>query len=134
MDKPPCIECGTASQLVTGRAIYPGHPQLHDKRYWQCPKCSAYCGCHPGSTVPLGHPAGQKTREARAFAHGAFDALWRAPGARMSRSEAYAWLADEMGLPADKCHIGMMTEQQAHYVASLAERKNFNTLFDFDSD
>ena len=133
MNKPICIECGSVARITTGREVYPGHPQFHEKRYWKCPKCAdAYCGCHPGSTMPLGGPAGRKTREARAFAHGAFDTLWKSPSAEMSRSEAYQWLADEMGLPAAQCHIGMMTEQEAHRVAALAERKIFSTLFDMD--
>ncbi len=38
-------------------------------------------------------------------AHRAFDPLWR--GGKMKRSSAYAWLANQLGMPRKECHIGM---------------------------
>lgn len=116
---PPCIECGRSTELVTGRDIYPHRPDLHDRNFWQC-LCGAYCGTHRGTTASLGYPCGGVTREARKAAHAAFDQLWRGPQACKSRSAAYRWLAREMGLHPDNCHIGTMNAAQAREVARLS--------------
>ena len=111
-----CLECGGDGKLVRGGVIYPHRPDLHHKYFYLC-DCGAYCGCHPGSVVPLGFPSGPETRRARAAAHAAFDSLWKR--GEMSRSAAYAWLADALGIPPQDCHIGMMTAEQARKVPDL---------------
>jgi hypothetical protein len=116
---PLCIECGSAAVLTDGRTIYPHREDLHHKPYWRC-RCGAYCGCHPGGDQPLGTPAGPETRTARNAAHRVFDPLWR-DGA-MSRGEAYAWLASELGLDRKRCHIGMMTAAEARRVVAIVRR------------
>jgi hypothetical protein len=114
---PVCIECGSGSNLVTGREVYPHRPDLFTKRFWLCP-CGAYCGCHPGSVVPLGNPAGAETRKARMAAHDDFDRLWRS--GEMTRTAAYDWLAGETGIARDMCHIGMMTRAEAELVSEVS--------------
>lgn len=108
-----CIECGGEGKLTHGRAVYPHRPDLYHKHFYLC-ECGAYCGCHPGSVVPLGNPCGPETRQARMAAHNAFDPLWKS--GRMTRHSAYAWLAEATGIARDKCHIGMMTAEQARLV------------------
>ena len=108
--KATCIECGGQGQLVGGERIYPHRPDLYAKQFYLC-QCGAYCGCHPGSIVPLGNPCGPETRRARSAAHDAFDPLWRSKA--MSRPAAYAWLAEATGIRRDLCHIGMMNAEQA---------------------
>lgn len=110
-----CIECGKTAQLVGGARIYPHRPDLFTKSYYLC-ECGAYCGCHPKSVVPLGYPCGPSTRKARSAAHAAFDPIWKSK--LLSRSAAYAWLANVTGISPEKCHIGMMTQTQAEQVAA----------------
>ena len=114
-----CLECGGVGKLVTGKAIYPHRPDLYAKRFYLC-ACGAYCGCHPGSIVPLGHPCGPETRAARQAAHAAFDPLWK-KGGPMSRLEAYKWLAQELGIDREICHIGMMAAERARRVVAIIE-------------
>lgn len=111
-----CIECGGTGELVDGKRIYPHRPDLYRKRFYLC-ACGAYCGCHPGSVVPLGNPCGPETRRARSAAHDVFDPLWKR--GQMDRSSAYKWLADATGIEREKCHIGMMTAEQARLVVRV---------------
>lgn len=112
--------------LVTGKEIYPHRPDLHKKRFWLCAECDAYCGCHPGSTKPLGTPANEVTRKARSSAHNMFDILWRS--GRVTRSEAYAWLAQQLELPTHLCHIGMFDAETCWRVVELS-KANFDAAF-----
>jgi hypothetical protein len=114
--EPTCIECGGMGALVTGERVYPHRPDLYAKRFYLC-ACGAYCGCHPGSVVPLGNPCGPETRRARSAAHDVFDPLWR--NGSMARPSAYAWLAEATGILREKCHIGMMTAEQARLVVRV---------------
>lgn len=118
MKGPPCSECGREAYRTDGAEIYPHRPDLHHKIMWAC-ICGAYCGSHENTGEPLGYPCGWHTRQARMAAHEAFDRLWK--HGPPTRPEAYAWLAHEMGLPPEQCHIGMMTEEQARRVVQLAK-------------
>lgn len=116
MSAPTCMECGNLSRLTDGREIYPHRPDLFAKSFYKC-KCGAYCGCHPGSTEPLGFPCGQDTRNARSAAHSAFDPIWKKRA--MTRGDAYRWLSKRTGIATEKCHIGMMTADQARLVVEV---------------
>ena len=54
---------------------------------------------------PLGRLANAELRRAKSAAHAAFDPLWKSK--RMKRRDAYGWLARELGISRDNCHIGM---------------------------
>lgn len=113
---PVCIECGSAPGLVTGERIYPHRRDLYALNFYLC-DCGAYVGCHKGTTDALGHPCNAETRSARSQAHKEFDLIWKNKG--MSRTEAYAWLANQLNLPASQCHIGMMDAATAQRVAAI---------------
>lgn len=123
-DKPRCMECGSAATLTTGAVIYPHRRDLHAKPFWQC-RCGAYCGCHPGTTQPLGNPCGPETRAARSAAHAAFDPLWKRKVAKegcskgKARGKGYKWLADQLGIDPKDCHIGMMDASTARRVVAI---------------
>jgi hypothetical protein len=57
---------------------------------------------------------------ARGLAHLAFDRIWKQGW--MSRTKAYHWLADQMGLPPCQAHIVSFDEQQCKTVICLANR------------
>lgn len=116
-----CIECGGNGSLCDGRSIYPHRPDLFNKSFYRC-SCGAYCGCHPGTTKPLGHPCGPDTRKARSAAHAAFDPLWKT--GKMGRRQAYAWLAAVLGIPEKECHIGMMTAERAGLVVAALRARS----------
>lgn len=120
-----CDYCGKPAKLVKGDEIYQHRKDLHDKKFWECIPCDAWVGCHPRSIRPLGRLANAVLRSAKSAAHREFDKLWRNGG--MSRSRAYAWLAERMEIPPSKCHIGMFDEYQcAEVIVHCAQgvRKN----------
>lgn len=125
---PTCPYCNEASKLVTGAELYPHRPTLHKCFFWRCEPCKAHVGCHregalfmigdkraiSNGRVPLGRLANADLRRAKSEAHTAFDTMWRTR--TMSRNGAYRWLAKELGITVDECHIGMFDLQQCRAV------------------
>ena len=87
---------------------------------WECTKCDARVGCHPNSTRPLGTLADEDLREARMKVHRAFDPMWQS--GRMSRREAYKWLAKRMRLSEDEGHIGMFDRKRCRAALHVCMR------------
>jgi hypothetical protein len=116
VDLRQCLECGLLAKSVSGKRIYPHRADLYVRRFWLC-DCGAYVGSHQGNGEPLGHPVGAEGRKARNAAHAAFDPLWKS--GRMRRSDAYKWLADQLGQPAGQTHISWMTAEQARRVVTI---------------
>lgn len=122
---PTCPYCGASAVLRVGTWGY----------QWRCAPCDAHVGCHGSTTRPKGTLANRVTRAARIAAHEAFDPLWRLKltrhptmPRRHARDRAYAWLADQMGLPVEACHIAMFTEAQCRMVVALCEVALHNAL------
>ena len=111
---PDCPYCSGPSELVDGSVIYPHRNDIPFSHYYLCSPCQAWVGCHPKTKTALGSLANRELRFARKEAHRLFDPIWknrvyhdRVPQ-REARTDAYAWLAEQMGLPRDHCHIGSM--------------------------
>jgi hypothetical protein len=118
-DTPVCPYCQKLAQLVSGDLIYPQLSAVRDRLFWRCAPCNAHVGCHPHSAIPMGTLADTDLRRLRIAAHGAFDPYWR--GRYMTRSEAYAWLADTLEIPLDQAHIAMLTPDQCRRVALICQ-------------
>lgn len=120
-----CHYCLRPAKLVTGKVIYPHRKDLYNLQFWQCESCGAYVGCHKRSdAVPLGRLANAELRAAKSRAHAAFDPLWQ--WGSMSRGAAYKWLAKQMGITQQDCHIGMFTVEQCEQVVTIVN--NFEDL------
>lgn len=112
----PCPYDGAKVRLGYLVEVYGERARLFgDGHVWMCsnyPKCDAYVGCHRGTTIPLGRIANRELRRAKMAAHAAFDPIWRDYSRRnrvpkrRARLNAYLWLAEELRMPAEKCHIG----------------------------
>jgi len=102
--KVSCSYCGEPAKLVTGKQIYPHRPDLHALPIYACLPCEAHVGCHPGTTKPLGRLANAELRKAKMAAHAAFDPIWKS--GMKKRKQAYKWLAKQMGIDVNECHIG----------------------------
>lgn len=126
---PKCDYCHRDAKLVTGAAIYPHRPDLFARFFWQCEPCDAHVGCHEAGkgygdgTRPLGRLANAELRRAKSAAHAAFDPLWKTGS--MSRAQAYSWLAKELGVAPQNCHIGMFNVDQCRAVVSLINARDF---------
>lgn len=125
---PVCPYCGEQSRLTTGKEIYPKRPHLHRKDFYLCAPCDAYVGCHVNTIKPLGSPANAELRAARSAAHRAFDVKWQS-GA-MSRTQAYRWLAGQLRMHPDQCHIGMFDVETCRRVVALCDGDDFEVQAD----
>lgn len=134
MAKVDCGECGKPAGLVQGALIYPHRPDLYEIPLWRCAACGAYVGCHPGGFAPLGSPALAPTRAARSAAHRAFDPMWQAKAMKLerdglkrgeawsrARGAGYAWLAGQLGIEPEECHIGMMSVAMCERVVEICD-------------
>lgn len=82
-----------------------------------CKDCDAYVGVHEGTDTALGRLSNKELRSAKIKAHAAFDQIFRDgiinkiwkeffPNTS-NRKKAYKWLAKQMNLSEESCHIGM---------------------------
>jgi ssDNA-binding Zn-finger/Zn-ribbon topoisomerase 1 len=107
-----CPECGAAMVRRNSRyGLFYGCSRF--------PECRATHGAHTSTGLPLGIPGNKETKEARMAAHTAFDSLWRPKGAVFARQDAYKWLAEELGISSDKCHIAMFDRETCQKVQAL---------------
>lgn len=98
---------------------------------YECAPCRAWVGCHrAGSrgdgTLALGTVANAEDRSLRKRAHAVFDPLWQRKMDRgfrkhQARSAGYLWLANELGIPVDDCHMSQMDGHQLRRVIALCE-------------
>lgn len=116
-----CPYCDKVVEPITGERLYPHRTDLWHKRFYRCDPCDAHVGCHAASWAPLGILANAELRRAKSKAHEALDPIWRS-GA-MSRPDVYAWLASEMGIPLEKCHIGLFDLTECLRVIDLSLSK-----------
>ena len=92
---------------------------------WVCVPCTAWVGCHPGTTKALGGLANAELRIAKQAAHAAFDPLWMAKIRRddcsksKARKAGYAWLAGALGIDKKICHIGYMSLEECKRVVEI---------------
>ena len=119
-----CPYCGQKAEYVDSAEIY-------GKSYgmvYLCRPCDAYVGVHNGTDTPLGRLANRELRRWRNRAHAAFDPLWQQGPYRCRRNDAYAWLAEKMGLPKEETHIAMFDVEQCQQVIQImnTERRNPN--------
>lgn len=126
-----CPYCCGVAELVTGEQIYPGHPHLWSRHFWLCASCNAYVGTHRDSAdhAPLGRLADATLRKEKQRAHAAFDPLWRAKmkrescGKKAARNAGYKWLALQLGIDRNDCHIGMFDVAMCQRVVAVCEER-----------
>lgn len=114
-----CPYCEAAVRLVGHAEIYGGR-EFGDWPYvYLCSgdECSAYVGLHPATDIPLGTLANTDLRRARKENKRVFMAV--IAGYVMSRTEAYQWLAEAMGIPVAECHWGWFDIEQCELAGRI---------------
>lgn len=101
---PECPYCKCGSRLADSEEVYGIGTRYGPSYVCTNDRCDARVGCHRGTIEPLGTMANWRLRRARNAAHSLFDPLWK--DRRMTRTEAYAWLAGKLRIRAEDCHIG----------------------------
>lgn len=118
---PVCSYCGNESEKVGGRHIYPHREDLYHLTFYVCDPCKAWVGCHRGTDNPLGRLANAELRQAKSAAHSVFDQIWKR--GLMPRYKAYSWLADQLGIDREDCHIGMFDVDTCERVVLISRSK-----------
>lgn len=62
-------------------------------------------------------PPGSKLAHMRQAAHRAFDPIWQSGD--FTRSEAYTWLAAQLSIPKEKCHMVHFDEAMCQKVIDI---------------
>lgn len=117
-----CPYCGKRAEFVDSAEVY------HGRSYgmiYLCRPCDAYVGCHGNGKgdSPKGRLANAELRRWKIAAHNAFDPLWKFGPFRGHRNSAYAWLAEQMGLPKEKTHIGMFDVAECQQVIQICKNE-----------
>lgn len=120
-----CDYCGRHASLHGGLDIYPDRKDLQERWFWVCWSCDAWVGCKSGTDEPFGELADEALRAARIAAHNAFDPVWK--NELMSKTAAYQWLADALGIPRSECQIGLLSLQDCAKVSQLVWER-FGTI------
>lgn len=100
------------------------HNDVYGREYsdwpwmYRCPKCDASVGMHPFTAIPLGTLADKALRNARKECKAPFERLYL--DRRMTRDQAYARLAEHLGIPVGECHFGWFTHEQCAEAARWA--------------
>ena len=126
MRKVYCDYCGRETEYVDSKVIY---GKSYGKIYL-CRNCMAYVGVHKGTDKPLGRLANAELRNWKKAAHAVFDPLWKYGRFRGHRNAAYAWLAQKMGLPVEKTHIGMFDVGSAARPSKSLRKKRKETVME----
>lgn len=104
-----------AALMLDSAALYNGR---NNGPVWICMPCGAWVGVHKNSPryLPLGRLANAELRAAKVRAHEVFDPLWQRKiikprqddkgVKRRARAEGYHWLAQQLGISFEECHIG----------------------------
>lgn len=115
-----CQYCGGKVEIVKNSEIY-GREYGEWPWAYLCRGCKAYVGMHPFTGIPLGTLADRNTREMRKLAKDAFNPLWQS--GQMTRGDAYAWLAAQLGIAAGACHVGWFDADTCERVIEIIERR-----------
>lgn len=122
-------------ELVGAEVVYPHRAELEGRMIWRCTNCDAHVGCHrdgakvfvPGGevvvsdgTLAMGSLANKDLRAARIETHRMFEMLWQPP-ARMTRAEAYRWMARLLSLAFEEAHIAALTYDKCVKVQLVIE-------------
>lgn len=79
-----------------------------------CRPCDARVSTHGNTSKPMGTMANPELREWRKVAHAHFDILWK--NGHLSRTGAYRWLQEKMGMTKEQAHIGNFTVSECQRV------------------
>lgn len=145
VDVPPTIEfncwyCGKPAVFhKTSHFIY----RADYGAVWACsdyPRCDAYVGTHPDG-LPKGILANPPLRKLKREVHALFDPLWMDahvayPDLKqisghiraIMRGRAYAWLAKQLRIAKDECHIGKFDDARCIQAIAVLKREAMNAV------
>lgn len=115
-----CPYCNSPVKITDSKKVYSGKSYGMIYLCSSYPICDAYVGVHKDTNEPLGRLANKELRKWKQKAHYAFDPLWKEQKAN-TRPGAYRWLAKQLGISFEDCHIGMFDIKQCKDVISICQ-------------
>ena len=112
-----CPYCNNSTKRVKGAEIYGEDTPWADLDLMLCRPCWAYIGVHRESGIALGSVANALLRDKRRATHQVFDRLYQEE--HLTRTQAYLWLARQLGLNRKLTHIGMFGVEDCDLVVEL---------------
>ena len=112
-----CPYCNNSTKRVKGAEIYGKDTPWADLDLMLCRPCWAYIGVHRESGLALGSVANALLRDKRRATHQVFDRLYQEE--HLTRTQAYLWLARQLGLNRKLTHIGMFGVEDCDLVVEL---------------
>ncbi len=112
-----CPYCMNQTQYVDSSVVYGRSYGM----IYLCKPCDAYVGVHKGTNEALGRLADKDLRFWKKEAHKYFDALWRRKKSKGARSRGYAWLAKQLKISPELCHIGMFDIKTCQEAVNLCK-------------
>lgn len=102
-----CRYCNGSVRIVGHAAIYHGRTYGEWPWVYRCEDCEARVGMHPFTNLPLGTLADDDLREVRNRCKKPFERIWEGRSPLMGRTQAYRWLAEQLGKSIAECHFGL---------------------------
>ena len=92
-----CITCqkDVNAHLTNGKEVYPHRKDLYSLKFYKCPYCNNFVGCHKGTNKPLGCIPSYGVKQARIKAHNFIDSYWKT--GKCKRYEVYKILSNYFG-------------------------------------
>lgn len=115
---PICRYCGVKTYLTSFRYMKrtKKYQKGRNRLIYRCPNCGRFVNVHRGTAIAMGFPGDKELRLWRKYTHHIFDQLWLKRG---NRKKAYTWLARNLGIDINECHIGMFTSEQCKLTIEL---------------
>lgn len=132
IDSPKCPYCQRSAKFVPGSVVHPDKTAELNRNFWHCAPCDAYVSAKPLTNEPLGRLANAELRAAKREAHAAMDAVMggRIRGnkrkAKRVKDKAFAWLAEQMGIPFAQSCIGLFDVELCNRAVEVCERDGFS--------
>jgi len=125
---------GRICPYCNGKTEYIDSSYIYGKSYgmiYICKACDAYVGVHKGTDKALGRLANKQLRELKKQAHSYFDQIAKTSLINKiykkwipnisNRNKAYKWLAIQLNISEEFCHIGMMNDEQCSKVVDACK-------------
>jgi len=125
---------GKICPYCNGVPMYVDSAEVYGESFgmiYLCRSCSAWVGVHEGTDLAFGRLANEELRDWKKLAHNFFDKLFTESIINKiyptyitgvtNREKAYIWLAEQMGIQKEFCHIGMFDVDECKQVVEICE-------------
>ncbi|WP_258087493.1 DUF3268 family zinc-finger domain-containing protein, partial [Xenorhabdus bovienii] len=111
-----CRHCRSHVKIAHHTEVF-GEIRGHWPWLYICWSCDARVGMHPDTNIPLGTLADMPTRRARQSGKEKFEQM--RTFRNWERTDAYRWLAWQLGISFNRCHFGWFDTDMCNKAANI---------------